>query len=128
MIFHLHGVDIRVGAALDFLARLEAEGVQPFDLVFIDADKENNANYLEWALKLTRVGSLIICDNVIRDGEVANAESTDEKVIGTRAMFDRMATEPRLCATALQTVGSKGYDGFTMGLVVGRSEKAIPQG
>ncbi len=107
------------GAALDFLARLEAEGVQPFDLVFIDADKENNANYLEWALKLTRVGSLIVCDNVIRDGEVANAASEDERVIGTRAMFDRMAAEPRLCATAVQTVGSKGYDGFAVAMVVG---------
>jgi predicted O-methyltransferase YrrM len=111
-------VEIRVGAALDSLAKLETEGAEPFDLVFIDADKENNANYLEWALKLTRAGSLIICDNVIRDGEVANAESADEKVIGTRAMFDRMAAEPRLCATALQTVGSKGYDGFAMAMVV----------
>lgn len=112
-------VEIRAGAALDSLVQLEAEGEGPFDLVFIDADKENNANYLEWALKLTRVGSLIICDNVIRDGEVANAESTDEKVIGTRAMFDRMAAEARLCATAIQTVGSKGYDGFAIAMVVG---------
>jgi len=111
-------VEIRVGAALDLLVQLEAEGEGPFDLAFIDADKENNANYLEWALKLTRVGSLIICDNVIRDGEVANAESTDEKVIGTRAMFDRMAAEARLCATAIQTVGSKGYDGLAMAMVV----------
>ena len=112
-------VEIHVGAALDSLERIHAEGAEPFDLVFIDADKENNANYLEWALKLTRVGSLIICDNVIRDGEIANAASTNEKIIGTRAMFDRMGAEPRVYATALQTVGSKGYDGFAVGLVVG---------
>jgi len=112
-------VEIRVGAALDSLAKIEAEGAEAFDLIFVDADKENNAAYLEWALKLSRRGTLIVVDNVIRDGEIANAASTDEKVIGTRVMFDRMGAEPRLYATAVQSVGSKGYDGFAVGLVVG---------
>jgi predicted O-methyltransferase YrrM len=111
-------VEIRLGAAVESLARLVAEGVEPFDLIFIDADKPNNAVYLEWALKLARAGTLIVCDNVIRDGAVADAESTDPSVVGTRAMFARMAAEPRLVATALQTVGSKGYDGFAVALVV----------
>jgi predicted O-methyltransferase YrrM len=112
-------VDIRVGAALESLARLVEEGVEPFDMIFIDADKPNNPNYLEWAMKLSRVGTLIVLDNVIRDGEVADASSLDEKVIGVRRCLDKMAAEPRLEATALQTVGSKGWDGFAMALVVG---------
>lgn len=111
-------VEIRVGAAADSLAVLAAEHAEPFDLIFIDADKPNNAVYLDWALKLSRVGTLIVCDNVIRDGKVADAKSTDPSVVGTRAMFTRMAAEPRLVATALQTVGSKGYDGFALALVV----------
>ena len=112
-------VDIRVGAALESLARLVEEGAEPFDMIFIDADKPNNPHYLEWAMKLSRVGTLIVLDNVIRDGEVADAASLDEKVIGVRRCLDMMAADPRLAATALQTVGSKGWDGFAMALVVG---------
>jgi predicted O-methyltransferase YrrM len=111
-------VELRLGAAVDSLAQLEAEGAGPFDLIFIDADKPNNPVYLEWALRLARVGTLIVCDNVIRDGEVANAENDDPSVRETRRMFAMMAAEPRLMATALQTVGSKGYDGFAIALVV----------
>ena len=109
-------VDIRVGAALE---RLVEENAEPFDMVFIDADKPNNPNYLEWAMKLSRVGTLIVLDNVIRDGEVPDASSLDEKVIGVRQCLEKMAADPRLEATALQTVGSKGWDGFAMALVVG---------
>lgn len=112
-------VEIRVGAALESLARLVEEGAEPFDMIFIDADKPNNPRYLEWAMKLSRVGTLIVLDNVIRDGEVADASSLDEKVIGVRRCLEKMAAEPRLEATALQTVGSKGWDGFAMALVVG---------
>ena len=111
-------VEIRVGAAADSLARLAEEGVKPFDLIFIDADKKNNAVYLDWALKLAKPGTLIIVDNVVRDGKLADAESDDPDIVGTRAMFQRMASEPRLVATALQTVGSKGYDGFAIAVVV----------
>jgi predicted O-methyltransferase YrrM len=114
-------VEIRIGAAADSLAVLASEQAgqaDPFDLIFIDADKPNNAVYLDWALKLSRVGTLIVCDNVIRDGKVADEKNTDPSVVGTRAMFARMASEPRLVATALQTVGSKGYDGFAVALVV----------
>ena len=111
-------VEIRVGAAADSLAALHAESVAPFDLIFIDADKPNNSVYLDWALKLARQGTLIVTDNVIRDGEVANPASDDPSIVGTRAMFARMSTDPRLSCTALQTVGIKGYDGFAFALVI----------
>ena len=111
-------VDIRVGAALDSLPVLDAEGGRPFDVVFIDADKPNNPHYFEWALRLTRVGSLIICDNVVRNGEVANANSSDPSVQGARALFDAMHREPRVVATAVQTVGRKGYDGLAIAQVI----------
>jgi len=110
-------VDIRVGPALATLALLQAEEQPPFDLVFIDADKQNNANYVHWALKLTRPGSLIVIDNVVRGGRVIEANSGDEMVDGVRRMNAMLAAEPRLEATAIQTVGSKGYDGFTLALV-----------
>lgn len=110
-------VEIRVGAAADSLAQLHKEGAKPFDLVFIDADKPSNAVYLDWALKLAKPGTLIVIDNVIREGELANATSTDPAVVGTREMIARMAADPRLVATAVQTVGSKGYDGFAIALV-----------
>jgi predicted O-methyltransferase YrrM len=113
-----HKVDIRVGKALDTLPALESEGIAPFDFIFIDADKPNNPHYLEWALKLSRPGTVIIGDNVVRNGAVANAGSTDANVIGVRSFFDLMAANPRLSATALQTVGCKGYDGFSMALVL----------
>lgn len=110
-------VDIRVGPALATLPLLQAEEQSPFDLVFIDADKQNNANYVHWALKLARPGSVIIIDNVIRGGRVIEADGKDELVEGVRRMNAMIAAEPRLDATAVQTVGSKGYDGFTMALV-----------
>jgi predicted O-methyltransferase YrrM len=110
-------VDIRVGAALEVLAQLEKEITAPFDLVFIDADKANNPHYVEWALKLTRPGSIIIVDNVIRHGEVLNETSDDANVQGTRAAFTLVASHPRLDATAIQTVGLKGHDGFLLALV-----------
>jgi predicted O-methyltransferase YrrM len=110
-------VTVRLGAALDTLPQLAQEGEGPFDLIFIDADKQNIPGYLTWALKLSRKGTLIIVDNVIRDGEVIDASSKDDRVQGVRRFFEMLKTEPRLQATALQTVGSKGYDGFAMAVV-----------
>jgi predicted O-methyltransferase YrrM len=110
-------VDIRVGAALESLPKLADEGAGPFDFVFIDADKPNNPGYLDWALKLSRPGTVIVCDNVIRDGRVIDAASSDRNVGGARAAIEIQGHEPRLVATALQTVGSKGYDGFTIAVV-----------
>lgn len=110
-------VDLRVGPALDLLPAIEAEGSAPFDLVFIDADKPSNPDYLRWALTLTRPGSLIVGDNVVRNGAVADGNSTDPGVRGVRRFTEMLASEPRLIATVLQTVGSKGWDGFAMALV-----------
>ena len=98
---------------------MEKEGTKPFDLIFIDADKPNNPNYLPFALKFSRPGTLLIGDNIVREGEVADPTSTDPNVQGQRRFLEMMAAEPRLSATALQTVGSKGYDGFAMALVLG---------
>jgi predicted O-methyltransferase YrrM len=109
-------IDLRLGHALDSLAELAAEG-KPFDLIFIDADKENNPNYLTWALKLARPGTVIICDNVVRGGEIVDEGSRDPDVQGVRRFFDMMAAEPRLSATAVQTVGVKGWDGFSIAMV-----------
>ncbi|MGW3325654.1 O-methyltransferase [Streptomyces virginiae] len=110
-----HVVEIRRGRAVDLLPALTDEA--PFDLVFIDADKPSNPEYLRWALELTRPGSLIIGDNVVRDGAVVHEDSTDPRVQGVRRFTELIAEHPRLTATALQTVGSKGYDGFVMALV-----------
>jgi predicted O-methyltransferase YrrM len=110
-------VDIRVGKALDTLPRLAAEGAGPFDVVFIDADKPNTASYFTWALKLTRVGALIVVDNVVRKGAVANASTRDTDVQGMQRFLAMAAAEPRVTASAIQTVGSKGYDGFCVALV-----------
>ena len=110
-------VEIRVGAAADSLEQLAREGVAPFDLIFIDADKKNNPLYVQWALKLARRGTVIIVDNVIRDGRVVDAKSDDADIQGTRAMFELVGKEPRLTATAIQTVGGKGYDGFVIAVV-----------
>lgn len=112
-------VEIRVGRALDTLPELAAQGYGPFDVVFIDADKPSNPDYLAWSLKLTRPGSLIVADNVVRDGEVVDGGSDDPKVQGVRRFTELVAAEPTLTATALQTVGSKGYDGLMMALVTG---------
>jgi len=110
-------VEIRVGKALNHLPKIEAAGMGPFDLIFIDADKPSNPQYLKWALKLARVGTVIVVDNVVRDGKVADAKSQDADVIGTRRMTSLMAREPRLCATVVQNVGIKGYDGFAIAVV-----------
>jgi predicted O-methyltransferase YrrM len=111
-------VEVREGAALDLLPRIETEISRPFDLIFIDADKENNPAYFSWAVRLSRRGSLIIIDNVVRDGEVISATSSDPSVQGVRQLTDLIAKEPRVSATAIQTVGSKGYDGFAMARVI----------
>lgn len=111
-------VEVRVGPALESLPKLTDENPEPFDLVFIDADKANNPHYVEWALKLTRAGSVIVVDNVVRGGRVADADSTEPDVRGTRAAIELIATHPRLSGTALQTVGSKGYDGFALARVL----------
>ncbi|HTO50462.1 MAG TPA: O-methyltransferase [Burkholderiales bacterium] len=111
-------VELRLGPALETLPRLEADGLGPFDLIFIDADKPNNPEYLAWALKLSRRWSLIIADNTVRDGAVVDHASADPSVQGIRRFHERLAAEPRVSATAIQTVGSKGYDGFTLALVI----------
>jgi predicted O-methyltransferase YrrM len=112
-------VEVRVGKALDTLPLLEKEDRGPFDLVFIDADKENIPAYFTWALRLTKPGSLIIVDNVVRKGAVIDAESKDVNIQGVRRFNELVAREPRVTATAIQTVGSKGYDGFALLLVIG---------
>ena len=106
-------VDVRVGAALDTLSSLEG----PFDLAFIDADKQSNAEYFRHALRLSRPGTVIVVDNVVRGGRVTDADSPDPDVRGTRALTAAVAQEPRVEATAIQTVGSKGYDGFLLAIV-----------
>ena len=110
-------VEIRTGAALETLPKIETEGIHPFDFVFIDADKANNAAYVEWALRLSRPGTAIVVDNVVRDGHVVDAKNTDADVVGVRRMFELIAREPRLSATAIQTVGAKGWDGFVLAVV-----------
>jgi predicted O-methyltransferase YrrM len=110
-------VDIRVGRALDTLPVIARESPEPFDLIFMDADKESNRDYLGWAIKLSRPGTVIITDNVVRDGRVIDEASRDPMLVGTRRFLDALADEPRLTATAIQTVGSKGWDGFTLAVV-----------
>ena len=112
-------VEVRLGRALDTLPQLADEGRGPFDLVFIDADKVGNADYFAWALKLTRRGSLIIVDNVVRNGAVIDADSDDANVQGVRRLTTVLAAEPRVTVTVIQTVGSKGYDGLAIALVTG---------
>jgi len=110
-------ISIRVGPALDTLPKLVAEGAGPFDLVFIDADKPSLPDYFQWSLRLSRPGTVLVVDNVVRDGEVADEGSADPSVQGVRRMNALIAAEPRVSGTALQTVGSKGYDGFAFVLV-----------
>jgi predicted O-methyltransferase YrrM len=110
-------VEIRLGPALDTLPKLAAEGRGPFDLVFIDADKPSTADYFAWALKLSRPGSVIVVDNVTRKGGVIDPDSTDANVLGMRRFLEALAAERRVTATAIQTVGGKGYDGFAIALV-----------
>jgi len=110
-------VDVRLGKALHTLPQLAREGAGPFDLIFIDADKASIPDYFTWSLKLSRRGSLILVDNVVREGAVIEADSTDESVRGVRRFLEMMSAEPRVSATAIQTVGTKGYDGFSLALV-----------
>ncbi|MHB8437946.1 MAG: O-methyltransferase [Acidimicrobiales bacterium] len=114
-----HKVSIRLGPAVESLSALRAEAPEPFDMVFIDADKQSNAQYFQAALALTRPGSLIVVDNVVRAGSVIDASSDDPGVTGTRRLNDVMAAETRVVATEIQTVGLKGHDGFALALVVG---------
>ena len=109
--------EVRVGRALDTLPGIAAEGRGPFDLIFIDADKPSITEYFEWALRLSRKGSLILVDNVVRKGAVLDATTEDPNVRGVRRFFERLAAEPRVGATALQTVGGKGYDGLAIAVV-----------
>jgi predicted O-methyltransferase YrrM len=110
-------VDLRVGPALDSLPELHAESAGPFDFTFIDADKENTPAYFAWALEHSRHGSLIVADNVVRGGTLADSESDDPKVLAQRRLHEMVAAEDRVSATTIQTVGGKGYDGFTVALV-----------
>jgi predicted O-methyltransferase YrrM len=113
-------VEIKVGAAAESLARLFDQAPEPFDMIFIDADKPNNPVYLEWAMKLSRRGTVLIVDNVIREGKIVDGATKDASVVGTRAMFAEIARLQQaglLTATAIQTVGSKGYDGLCIAIV-----------
>lgn len=112
-------VELRVGPALETLPLLDAESAGPFDLTFIDADKATTPDYFAWALDHSRPGSLIVADNVVRDGTLADADSDDAKVKAQRHLHEMLSTEPRVNATTIQTVGGKGYDGFTIALVTG---------
>lgn len=110
-------VSIRLGPALDTLAAMQDADEAPFDLVFIDADKENGANYVRAAIALGRPGTVIIVDNIVREGGVLDPASEDTRIIGTRALFDYVASEPRLSATAVQTVGAKKWDGYLLAII-----------
>ncbi|HTR73028.1 MAG TPA: O-methyltransferase [Solirubrobacteraceae bacterium] len=116
-------VDIRIGPALETLPALAAEGAGPFDLIFIDADKENYPGYFEWSLKLAKPGTAIVGDNVVRDGAILDPDSPDPitgatgLIPGVRSFYDLVSAEPRVTATAIQTVGAKGYDGFALAIV-----------
>ena len=112
-------VELILASAIETLPRLAREKRGPFDLIFVDADKPSTADYFEWSVKLSRPGTLIIVDNVVRKGAVADATSTDENVQGIRRFATALAAEKRVSATAVQTVGSKGYDGFVMAVVNG---------
>ena len=110
-------VELRLGPALESLSQLHAEASPPFDLIFIDADKPNNPAYLEWSLRLSRPGTIIVCDNVVREGGIIDPDSTDPMIQGTRHLFELLTANPRIDATCLQTVGSKGHDGFILAVV-----------
>jgi predicted O-methyltransferase YrrM len=114
----LDRVDLRLGPAIETLPTLENTADSPFDLIFIDADKESYPEYLDWSLKLSRVGTVIVADNVVRDGKVVEPDCDDVRVQGVRRFAEKMAAEPRLNATVLQCVGTKGYDGLALAIVV----------
>ncbi len=109
-----HVVEIRVGTAIELLPRLAAERHAPFDFIFIDADKPSTLEYFDWAVRLSRTGSLIVVDNVVRDGGLVDARSKDADVLGMRRFTEGLARDRRVSATVLQTVGKKGYDGFAI--------------
>jgi predicted O-methyltransferase YrrM len=110
-------VEVRLGRALETLPQLAAEGLGPFDFIFLDADKRTYPEYLEWCIKLSRRGTMIVADNVVRDGAVVDSASRDADVRGVRRFLERLSTDPRVSATAIQTVGSKGYDGIALAVV-----------
>lgn len=110
-------IEVRLGPAIDTLPRLLEEGAGPFDLSFLDADKSPSADYFDWALRLSRPGSVIVVDNVVRQGGVLDTSDSTPSVQGIRRLIDRVSAEPRVRATALQTVGGKGYDGFLFAVV-----------
>ena len=110
-------IEVVTGEALDTIPKLLADGRGPFDLIFIDADKRNNPGYFTWALKLSRPGSLIVADNVVRGGALIDGDSDHPHIRGVRRFHELLAAEPRVSATTIQTVGSKGYDGFTLAVV-----------
>lgn len=110
-------IELRLGKAVDTLPQLAGEGAMPFDMILIDADKPSNPVYFEWALEPSRVGTLIIVDNVVRGGKVVQAASEDASVRGVQRLFEKVKAEPRVSVTALQSVGEKGYDGFAIMLV-----------
>ena len=112
-------VEVRVGSAQESLAAMVAEQVEPFDFVFLDADKEAYPEYLEWSLRLTRPGSVLVFDNLVRHGRVLDPDSEDSDVRGVRRLMEMLAVEPRLSTTVIQTVGVKGYDGFGLAVVTG---------
>jgi predicted O-methyltransferase YrrM len=114
-------VEVRLGRGLETLPQLLAENRGPFDFIFIDADKPGYPTYLTWALNLSRAGTVIVADNVVRDGEVANSDSDDPRVQGVRTFLAQLAAEPRVSTTVVQTVGSKGYDGFALVIVTADS-------
>ncbi|MDC0759217.1 O-methyltransferase [Brevibacillus sp. AG] len=114
-------VEVKVGLALDSLIQLHKENQGPFDMIFIDADKKGNPDYFQWALKLSRKGTVIITDNVVRSGQVLDETSTDPNIVGVRQFTDMVAEEQRVSGTVVQTVGSKGYDGFAIMLVTGEN-------
>ena len=119
-------VEVREGRAVDVLAKLVDDGSDPFDLVFVDADKPSNPEYFAWAMRLTRPGALIVVDNVVRHGAIVDESNDDPGVLGTRRLFEAMAAERRVSATALQTVGTKGYDGLAVALVLDEEEGGGP--
>jgi len=110
-------VEVRLGRALETLPQLAAEGLGPFDFIFLDADKRTYPEYLEWCIKLSRRGTMIVADNVVRDGAVVDSASRDADVRGVRRFLERLSTDPRVSATAIQTVGSKGYDGLALAVI-----------
>src|SRR5262249_30700221 len=110
-------VDLRLGPALTSLSQIQTEQRDPFDFIFIDADKPNNSNYFQWALRLSRPGTAIVVDNVVRSGKVVDRENHEPNVEGVRQLNDMLAREKRVTVTEIQTVGVKGYDGFALAIV-----------